>query len=82
MRRTSGFSAAAGSLVCSACYASHSHILLFDEERLFANVVAPQTTLDFTGFPPFTAITDQYADHGAVAGRHDRSCRRRSLDDA
>jgi len=59
---------AAALLPAGACHGELQEFFTDDRADWFdqTSAMGPITTLDFTGFPQFTVITDQYADLGVV----------------
>ena len=64
-----GGSSAIRAMLLPACLtvaAAHGGVAEFEDKGEWIAAVGPFTTIDFTGFPDGTFITDQYADLGVI----------------
>ena len=58
--------AATVTAVAAWCAPAHAGVTEFTERAEWETAVGQFTTIDFTGFPEFTIITDQYEDLGVL----------------
>ena len=65
LRKTPGLLAVA-LLACSGGHRARGGVIEFTDPLAWQEAVGPFTTIDFTGFPDGTFITDQYADLGVL----------------
>jgi MYXO-CTERM domain-containing protein len=52
--------------ITGACSSAAAEVIEFEDRDEWEAVVGAFTTIDFTGFPEWTIITDQYADLGIL----------------
>ena len=55
---------AVAALTCASVLPAHAGVTEFTDRAEWETAVGAFTTVNFTGFPEFTVITDQYADLG------------------
>ena len=55
---------AVAALICASVLPAHAGVTEFTDRAEWETAVGQFTTIDFTGFPKGTTITDQYADLG------------------
>ncbi len=55
---------AVAALTCASALPAHAGVTEFTDRAEWETAVGAFTTVNFTGFPEFTVITDQYADLG------------------
>ena len=57
---------AVAALTCASALPAHAGVTEFTDRAEWEAAVGQFTTIDFTGFPEFTTITDQYQDSGVL----------------
>ena len=57
---------AVAALICASALPAHAGVTEFTDRAEWEGAVGQFSTIDFTGFPPVTIITDQYQDLGVT----------------